>query len=64
MSERKTYTNESVHNLIKLLDKRQVRIKALKMLLRDMDRNCRGCMYPCFTDETTCSIINRIDELL
>lgn len=56
--------DESIHNLIKLLDKRQARIKALESLVRDMDIYCRGCIYPCFAENGSCRIITRIEELL
>ena len=40
------------------------RIRELESLVRDMDRDCRGCKYPCFAEKGSCGIIARIDELL
>lgn len=45
------------------LNSRSERIKALESLVQEMDRDCRGCKYSCYTEKGCCGIITRINEL-
>ena len=59
--------DESIHNLVKVLDKRQERIKVLESLVMDWSKvpcMCTRCeFFKGVEDETNCILLDRMAEL-